>query len=378
MIPRELNILKSNSFLLLGPRGTGKTRLVKHLFEDAVTVNLLDPDVYERFLLNPNELRNLKASSWIFIDEIQKVPALLDIVHDLIEKTDQKFALTGSSAKKLKRGGANLLAGRAFSYQLFPFTSSELGERFDLDQVLQWGSLPKVCSFDSNEEKKLFLQTYFHTYIQEEIIAEQLVRQIEPFRKFVYVAAQMNGKIINFSKIARDVGITDITVKSHFQLLEDTLLGFFLPSYHTSIRKQQRSSSKFYFFDLGVQRAITRSLTVPLVPQTYAYGKAFEHFIILELSRLIAYLRNDFTFSYLKLTEQLEIDLVIERPGKSIVIIEIKSSNNITEDHVRALVRYRADFPGCEAICISTDPFEKEINGITCLPWQKALKKILE
>lgn len=377
MIPRQLNILPSNSFLLLGPRGTGKTKLVQHLFQDALTINLLDPDVYERFLLNPNELRNLKSDSWIFIDEVQRVPALLDVVHDLIEKTNTKFALSGSSARKLKRGGANLLAGRAFSYQLFPFTHKELGAKFNLDLTLHWGSLPKVCLLESEEEKKIFLQTYFQIYIQEEILSEQLVRHIEPFRRFINIAAQMNGQIINYSKIARDIGSTDVSVKSNFQLLEDTMLGFFLPAYHSSIRKQQRSAPKFYLFDIGVQRAITKSLTVALPPQTYAYGKAFEHFIILEFIRQSSYLRNDFSFSYLKSTEQLEVDLLIERPGKPIVILEIKSTNKVTDEHVKALIRLRDDFPGCEAICISNDPFEKTLNGVSCLPWQKAFEQIL-
>ena len=306
MIYRLLNLLKTNSFFLFGARGTGKTRLVNDLIpaKDSIYIDLLDPAQYEQFLVDPSRLSRLieargKNIEWIVIDEVQKVLPLLDIAHASIEKYGLKFALTGSSARKLKRGGANLLAGRAFTYHLYPFTSEELGLGFDLERCLAWGTLPKPYTADTNEERELFLRSYVHTYLKEEIQVEQIVRRLDPFRKFLSVAAQMNGALLNFSNIARDIGSTTPTVQSYFQILEDTLLGFYLEPYHLSIRKRQKEAPKFYFFDTGVQRALAEVLTLPLVESSYGYGKTFEHFIILELHRRSSYLRNDFKFSFL-------------------------------------------------------------------------------
>ena len=384
MLERSVNILKTNSFLLLGARGTGKTKLIETILppSERIIIDLLDPAEYETFSLSPNELRARiqqlpSTCQWVVIDEVQRVPSLLDIVHQSIEKSSLKFALTGSSARKLKRGGANLLAGRAYTYYLFPFTFQELGNAFILQDALEWGTLPKVASITSAEERKIFLQTYAHTYIREEIQAEQVVRKLDPFRRFLSVVAQSNGAIISYANIARDVGTTDVTVHTYFQILEDTLLGFFLEPYHHSIRKRQRESPKFYLFDTGVQRALSRTLDVPLKPQTYAFGKAFEHLVISELVRLCSYARNDFTLSYLRTKDDAEIDLIVERPGMPTVIVEIKSTERVDQDDVASLRRFLPDFPGAEATCLSLDPHPKVINGVSCLPWQAGLLKIM-
>ena len=204
-----------------------------------------------------------------------------------------------------------------------------------------------------------------------------MVRKLEPFRRFLAVVAQSNGTIINYSNIARDVGTTDITVGTYFQILEDTRLGFLLEPFHHSVRKRQRESPKFYLFDTGVQRALSRTLTVPLLPQTYAFGKAFEHFIICEFIRLSSYARNDFNFSYLQTKDDAEIDLIIERPGKPIALIEIKSTNHVEKDDVAGLRKFVLDFPGANFYCLSLDPNPKIINGITCLSWIEGIKEIL-
>lgn len=384
MLVRSINILKSNSFLLFGARGTGKTKLIEALLpaNARLIIDLLDPGEYETFSLNPNELqsrlKNLPNScQWVVIDEVQRVPNLLNIVHQSIEKTKLKFALTGSSARKLKRGGANLLAGRAYTYHLFPFTFQELGNAFNLQDALEWGTLPKISSITSAEEKKIFLQSYAHTYIREEIQAEQIVRKLEPFRRFLSVVAQSNGSIISYANIAKDVGTTDVTVRTYFQILEDTLLGFLLEPYHGSIRKRQRESPKFYLFDTGVQRALSKTLDVPLKSQTYAYGRAFEHLVICEIVRLCSYARNDFTLSYLRTKDDAEIDLIIERPGKSTVLVEIKSTEKIDETDVSSLGKFLPDFRKAEAICLSLDPHPKILKGISCMPWQEGIKHIL-
>ena len=384
MIRRAVNILQTNSFFLLGPRGTGKTKLLKELFSDPnnLYIDLLDPEEVEKFSLEPRELSRRIAAlgsnkAWVIIDEIQKVPKLLDLVHLHIENDSKKFALSGSSARKLKRGGANLLAGRAYSYYLHPFTAKELGPDFNLDDSLAWGMLPKAILQDSVEERILYLQSYVHNYIQEEIQAEQIVRKLDPFRKFLAIAAQSNGEIINFSKIARDVGTTDICVKKYFEILEDTLIGFFLESYNPSIRKQQRNAPKFFFFDTGVQRALAKALSIPLRPQTFFYGKAFEHFVILELTKQCSYLRNDFSFSYLKTAEQTEIDLIIERPGNKKVLVEIKSTDAVQEEDVKNLEHFKDDFPNSRRICLSRDPHHKIISGVEVYNWAEGIDQIL-
>jgi predicted AAA+ superfamily ATPase len=215
---------------------------------------------------------------WVVIDEIQKIPALLDVVHSLAKNKSLKFALSGSSARKLKRGAANLLAGRAFKYVCHPLLHSELGASFSMDEVLRYGSLPEVFSLEA-PDKQDYLRTYVETYFKEEIVAEQIVRKLKPFKNFLQVAAQMNTKILNLNKVARDVGVDHTTVQNYFEILEDTLIGFLLEPFDESIRKRQRQASKFYYFDLGVARALKRSLELPLLPSTLDYGDAFEHFI---------------------------------------------------------------------------------------------------
>jgi len=238
MIRRLLIPLKSNSFFLFGARGTGKSTLINTLFQDdpLLEINLLDPTVFEQATLALNDMTAriesaIESGKWVFIDEIQKAPKLLDVAQYMMDKKKAKFILTGSSARKLKRGGANLLAGRAYSYNLHPLTSFELGELFDLDQYLSFGGLPRVWNIKTPEERVLYLRSYVTTYLKEEIAEEQIVRKLEPFARFLPIAAQSSGKIINYNNISKDVGVSDQTVKTYFQILEDTLLGFFLPAH---------------------------------------------------------------------------------------------------------------------------------------------------
>lgn len=383
MIPRLLNISKNNSFFLFGARGTGKSTLLKQRFcsENLLTLDLLLPQFFDPLLRDPQDLlaqiRAMpKANRWILIDEVQKLPALLDIVHYAIENENAKFALTGSSARKLKRGQANLLAGRAFVYNLFPFSHLELRDNFSLNEALNYGTLPKLLDFSSSEDKELFLTGYTHTYLKEEIVSEQVIRSLPPFRKFLEIAAQMNGKLINFSSIASDVGVDDKTIKSYFQILEDTLIGFFLESYHKSIRKTQLKSPKFYFFDCGVKRALQGILSSPLLESSYAYGDAFEHFIITEIVRLNSYYRKNYKFFYVKVQGGAEIDLIIERPDNSTLYIEIKSTTNIREDHTKHLQNLPKHSDNISCICLSNDSTKKKFNQILCLPWKEGIEAI--
>ena len=383
MLKRLLNPLKGNSFFLFGARGTGKSTLVGDFVKSGSTclIDLLDPRIYDDYLANSGLLLQRFGSQqtrpeWIVIDEVQRLPALLNEVHKLIFEHKQKFILTGSSARKLKRGGANLLAGRAYTYNLYPLTHLEYGERFNLDEVLQWGGLPQVAVDSGVNERREYLSAYVSTYMKEEIISEQVVRKIEGFRRFLKVAAQVNGTILNFDKIAKDVGIDPTTVKSYFEILEDTLVGFLLPAFNRSIRKQQRQAPKFYFFDCGVQRALLGIVDHPITPATYGYGKAFEHFIILEILRLSSYGRKSIELSYLRTKDDAEIDLIIERPGEPLAIVEIKSSTMVDDTEINKLARLKGDFPNCRAIVLSNEPLPRRANGVEILPWRMGIESL--
>jgi uncharacterized protein len=383
MYQRLCKPLKSNSFFLFGPRGSGKSSLLKALFSEknCLWIDLLESDVYRQFLQRPELLdqqARAKKWDWVIIDEVQKVPSLLDQVHKLIEDKKAKFILTGSSARKLKRASANLLAGRAFVNTLHPFTSWELGDDFNLENVLNWGSLPQLTHYSETAEFREYLKAYVHTYIKEEIKEEQVVRNIEPFVKFLEVAAQMNGKIINYSKISRDSGTNSKAVERYYEILSDTLIGFFLEPFHRSVRKRQIQHAKFYFFDLGVTKSLAGQLTVPTQEGTVSYGDAFEHFFILECIRLNDYLKKDFKFSYLRTKDDLEIDLIVDRPGKKRVLIEIKSSKLIDSKEILKMTSIKEDLKPCEFWFVCREKVARTFEGFIILPWDEALQRLFD
>jgi predicted AAA+ superfamily ATPase len=381
MLPRLLNLPKNQSFFLFGARGTGKSTLLRKQFsgDQTLWIDLLDPEEEDRLARNPKDLYAQVIAlpdkvTHVVIDEIQKIPKLLDVIHKLIEETSKKFIMTGSSARKLKYGSANLLAGRAFVYYLFPFSYQELKKQFILSKALSWGFLPKIYTFEADQECIEFLNAYANTYLKEEIWNEQLIRKLAPFRRFMEVAAQSNGKIINYSSIARDVGVDDKTVKEYFLILEDTLVGFFLDPFHHSFRKRLHTKPKFYLFDTGIVRALTRQLSIPLRSQTSVYGEVFEHLVMLECMKLSSYHRKDFRFSYLRTKDDAEIDLVVERPGKPLLFIEIKSKTAVVEEDLSTFQQIIKDFPDeVEAVCFSNDLHKKRYGQITIWPWQEGV-----
>ncbi len=383
MVKRLQTLSNSESFFLFGARGTGKTTLLKkHIKQkDTLWIDLLDYEQEDIYLRNPKELFyqiETKKYERVVIDEVQKIPKLLDIVHQSMnENLKIQWIMTGSSARKLRHGAANLLAGRAFTFSLFPFSFWELKKQFDLKSALEYGTLPKVFEFKSKKNKQAFLKSYALTYLKEEIQSEALLLKIDRFKSFLEVAAQSNGKILNIHKIAQNVGIDDKTVNNYFSILEDTLIGFFLPSFHRSIRKQQRLSPKFYFFDTGVKRALDRTLSVELLPSTYAFGDVFEHFIILECFRLNEYFQKDFRFSYLRTKDQAEVDLIIERPSLPDLLIEIKSTNKTKKEHGHSVGKFLKSWDK-EVLgqVWSLDKREKKINDIDFLYWKTGLEKL--
>lgn len=384
MIKRCCNLSKTHSFFLFGPRGCGKSTLLQEIFspQDTILIDLLDIKLMDELLLDPGRFERIieapeNQTKRVVIDEIQKFPRLLDLVHLKIQKTKRQFVMTGSSSRKLKQAGANLLAGRAWVYRLFPFSAAELGERFNLKLALERGTLPESYLADDPMESREFLSAYVGTYLEKEIRLEQWVKNLEPFRRFLAVAAQMNGKPVNRSAIAREVGVNDVTVSNYFEILEDTHLGFHLNGYHKSIRKAQKQAPKFYFIDTGIKRALDRTLTVELLPQTYAWGDAFEHWVILEIIKTASYARLDWQFSYLRTKEDLEIDLIIDRPGMSPALVEIKSKQKIFHEDAKALELLGPEIDkNAEHYLLSMDSLQACFGKTQAMSWQNGLKRL--
>jgi predicted AAA+ superfamily ATPase len=320
MLHRTLKLPKARSFFLFGARQVGKSTLLRQLFSKnhSIFINLLDSEVYFKLLAKPHllieEINTLdKSISHLIIDEIQRVPELLNIVHKMIEeRKDISFILSGSSARKLKRQGANMLAGRALTYNLFPLTHLELAKDFKLSRALDLGTLPAVYLDKEDVFARETLKSYARTYIEEEIKAEAQIRQLGAFIRFLDLAASENGSIINYSNIASDIYVDYKTVQEYYQVLEDTLIGFSLYGYAKSSRKQLSKHPKFYFFDTGVRRALAKKLDSPLIVKTREFGEAFEHFFIAEAMRLASYSRKDYKFSYYRTKSGAEVDLIIE------------------------------------------------------------------
>lgn len=345
MYTRSLN--KPNySFFLFGPRGTGKTTWLRNNFKEAYWKNLLLDADYLPLLTDTSilskEVEALDYGTWIVIDEVQRIPALLNQVHNLISKHGQnyKFALSGSSARKLKRLDSNLLAGRAIERTLYPLTSKELDKDFNLEEVLSYGSIPTII--DNYPHKLDVLTSYVGTYLKQEIQQEALVEDIGSFSRFLKVAAIMNGENINISNIARDSSVARSTAERYFDILVDTLIGFRLPGWQPQLRSKERITPKFYFFDTGIVRACTDRIRDPL--SDLEIGKLLETFILHELRSAISYLEIGGSLYYWQTGGGVEVDFIWER-GDRIVAIEVKSASTWRRDfsrHLKNLDSYKS------------------------------------
>lgn len=306
-------LLKSpdHSFFLFGPRGVGKTTWLKKNFPQDLRFDLLSARVFLELSRDPSLLEarigDLAAGRWVLIDEIQKLPSLLDEVHRLIEEKQFKFALTGSSARKLKRSGANLLAGRAHTLEMFSLTLPEWPVEFDLNRALNWGGLPLSILSSSPKE---FLRSYFYTYLKEEIQEEGLVRQIDPFIRFLEVAGILNGQVLNVENISRETGVKRVTLDKWFLILEDTLVGYRLPAWRPKIKVRESAHPKFYWFDPGVARAAAGLLDDPV--DNVWLGYSLETWLLHEIRSYNSYHKKFRNLFYYSLPSDLDIDLIIE------------------------------------------------------------------
>jgi predicted AAA+ superfamily ATPase len=323
--------LTKKSFFLFGPRATGKSTLIRdQLTETATVIDLLDSRMFLKLSGAPHELEAIIAADprkIIVVDEIQRIPDLLNEVHRLIEKNRIRFLLTGSSARKLRRGQANLLAGRVWQANLFPLTWREI-PNFDVDRFLRYGGLPAVYLSDYPEEE---LDAYVNTYLKEEIMAEGLIRNLPPFSRFLRSAALANTEVINFTKLANDCQVPPSTVTEYISVLEDTLVGFLLPAWIDSKKRKAIRSGKFYFFDPGVTHMLAGTETVDRNSQLY--GKSFEQFIGMELRAFLSYKRKKMGLSYWRSTHGHEVDFLIGQR----TAIEVKATRRVVESDFKGL-----------------------------------------
>jgi len=366
-VPRE-------TFFLWGPRQTGKSSLLRSTYPDALHYDLLRTDLFLRLTERPSLLREellaLEKPTLVVLDEIQKVPLLLDEVHGLIESRGWVFALCGSSARKVRRGQSNLLGGRALRHELFGLVSRELGDAFELGRILNHGYLPRHYLSPSPGPR---LRAYVDDYLKEEIAGEGLTRNLPAFSGFLRAAALSDGEVVNFSTIARDCGVSGPTVKEYFQILLDTLLGRFLPAYLKRPKRRLIQSPKFYFADVGVVNHLARRGRIQ--PGSELFGKAFENWIFHELSAHASYSGLHHDLSFWRLSGGTEVDFVVNDMEFA---IEAKASARVTTDHLKGLREIASDHPKIKRrvlVSLEERPRRTE-DGIEILPTARFLERL--
>lgn len=397
MIERKYNLLKlltkNYSVLLLGPRGSGKSYFVNSVIDEnfknnSIKINLLSTSDFSTYLNAPDlltkqvrtRISQINEQLLVLIDEIQLIPALLNEVHLLIEENKSKvvFILTGSSARKLKREKANLLAGRAILVEFYPISNLEFDFDLTLDKILRFGSLPKVITEVDTEVIELYLRTYTTTYLKEEIQQEALVRNLPAFSRFLELAAQYNGQHINFSKLSRIIKVSANTIAGYFSILEETLMIKSIPAWTHSVKQQLQQAPKFYFFDNGVLRSLTGELRSELKEGSLRYGAMFENLVINEIVRQISIFKSDFKlFSYRTKTNQ-EIDIILQKgPFSAPIGIEIKSSEAPTAKDVSSLYNLKNESSNARLVvlCRCKEPYVDE--GIEFLPYRSGIEQII-
>lgn len=363
--------VQDDSVFLWGARQVGKSTLVKKLFPNAIFYDLLKSDEYYRLMRRPQllreELLSFDENTLVVIDEIQKIPALLDEVHWLIVNNGIRFVLCGSSARKLKRVGTNLLGGRALSVSLFPLVSAEIPD-FDLFHAINNGMIPRHY-MSKNPQKRL--EAYIGVYLKEEIQEEAVVRQLSSFNRFLDVAAQCDGEMINYTNIAQDCGVSAVTIKEYFNILEQTLIGYMIPAFTLTKKRRAITTRKFYYFDIGVvNHLLNRS---NLQPGSIDFGHAFEHFMIQEIIAYLSYYEKKEKLSYWRTAGGYEVDAII---GDARVAIEFKSSDEVQSKHTKGLKAFEEDFPETRKIIVSLDRNKRILNGIEVIPATEFLKML--
>jgi uncharacterized protein len=362
---------ENESIFLWGARQTGKSTLLKMLYPDAIYFDLLLSDVFNRFLSNPALLRETLETETgnpvVIVDEIQRIPALLNEIQWLIVNRNRRFVLSGSSPRKIVRSGGNLLGGRAARYELYPLIYKEIPD-FDLVKALTNGLLPR--HYMSKNATRL-ISSYIGSYLRDEIMAEARIRNISSFSRFLEMAAFSNGEIVNYSNIATDCGVSPPTVKEYFQILEDTLIGRFMPSFQKRPKRRVILSPKFYYFDVGIANFLLKRGSV--TPGSEAFGRAFEHFIYHELYAHSHYSDMHYPISYWRTTSQIEVDFIL---GDLDAAVEVKATTMAHENHLRGLLSFAAEYNVKRLILVSNDPLPRKSGRIDILPWRVFLDQL--
>jgi len=364
--------MKNNSYFLFGARGVGKSYLIRETLGGQIDyIDLLSSKTFLDLQSSPSNIETYISKKWVVIDEIQRIPELLNEVHRLIEEKHITFLLTGSSARKLKRSGVNLLAGRAYKSQLLPLSWRELVDEkiFKLDTHLHYGGLPSVVGRDDPSE---YLYSYVDTYLKEEIQAEALVRNLSNYARFLDAAALMNGEMINFTKIANDAQLRPNTVRDYYQILQDTLIGEMLESWTGSVKRKAIQTAKFYFFDLGVVNTLKKIKVIERNSDTY--GKAFEHFIYLELKAYIIYTKNRIRLNYWRSKNGHEVNFIIDDK----IAIEVKATRRISPDDLKGLIALSEENHKWKHLLIVSEDTQSKIfqQGIIQIHWEEFLKNL--
>ncbi|MBR0297452.1 MAG: ATP-binding protein [Bacteroidales bacterium] len=347
------------AMFLFGGRQTGKSTLLKERFPKAVYIDLLKSDVRNRFKQHPEEFREsllrYPPETLVIVDEIQKVPDLLDEVHWLMVEKGLWFILSGSSARKIKKSGANNLGGRAIPETLFPLVSAEIPD-FDLERAVQNGMIPRHYMVANARNR---MRAYIDLYLKEEIIEEALVQNVDEFVRFMEVAALMDGEILNYENVASDCEVSANTVKAYYKILVDTLLGFEVPAYRKVIKRKLYKSPRFYYFDVGIANHLTKRYH--LAPKTPEYGHALEHLIMQEIVAYLGYTNSDEELTYWRTYENLEVDAVI---GDARVAIEIKSKEHIDHDDKKGVTEFAKEHPDTKQIIVSKDRISRRSGDV--------------
>ncbi len=373
MYSRLIKPPQAHSFFLFGPRGTGKTTWVRQTFPQAIYIDLLEAELYTRLTGNPQRLESLIPighRDWIVIDEIQRIPELLSEVHRLIETRKFKFALTGSSARKIRRGGINLLGGRARTLAMHPLSAAELGRDFNLEHSLKYGHLPGVIS---EAEPEKFLAGYVKTYLDEEVRQEGLTRNLGAFTRFLEAASFSQGAVLNISEVARDCAVERKTAESYFGILEDLLTGYRLPVFARRAKRRLVAHPKFYFFDTGVYRAVRPR--GPLDSPEEIEGAACETLLFQELHAVNDALELGYKLYYWRSAAQYEVDFVLYGE-KGLLAFEIKRAGRITGSHLRGLRAFQRDYPMARVYFLYGGRRPLSEDRIHILPMETAFRQL--
>ena len=365
--------LGRESCFLWGARQTGKSTLLKRLYPRARVYDLLLSDTFERLVRRPSLLREEilaeggRIHGPVIVDEVQKVPLLLDDIQWLIVNHGVQFILSGSSARKLKRGGGNLLGGRALRYELYPLVSGEI-PNFNLLRALNHGLLPRHYLA---EDAQPMVHAYLGDYLKEEIAAEALSRNVPAFARFLEAASFSNGEIVNYQNVAAECGVSSHTVKEYFQILEDTLLAYSIPSFRKRPKRRVIHAPKFYFFDVGLANVLLKRGKIAYRGE--AFGRAFEHFILQEIAAHRSYSGLHYPLSYWRTASQIEVDFIL---GDAEVAVEIKGTEMAMERHLRGLRAFGEEYKVKKLIAVSLDARPRSVNGVQVLPWADFLQRL--